>query len=286
MRTFFTYLPSFNIDRKYYDSNPASDYGAGLASSAQNSGNSAINSYDPTASANSVRSTQDNLFNTQNSASNNYTQNYANTISSNPTMQALYNQGNTQFNVPGLAQQATNLNNAVLQVPQNNVNLAKGFDYSAPQVQQQTAQDLARLSPLAAAATNQSQQAQNLAGQYVQAGLTQNQMNLLPIQEQGTLLAQNMAAQATGYNTAAQQELNGLMQKMQSGVTLSQAEMDRANTLAAQETSYQNQLTQAQAQEQTQRIAQQFQNVGAGNTLINTANGQPFVATGSPVAKK
>lgn len=261
-------------------SDPSQDYGAGLATAAQQTGNNALN-FDPTASANSVRNSSNDLFNTQNTASTNYVDQYAKSVASNPTMQALYNQGNVQFNVPGLAQNATNLNNAVLQDPQNNVNLAKGFDTSNDQVQQQTAQDLARLSPLAQSATNQSQQAQNLAGQYVQAGLTQNQMNLLPVQEQGTLLGQNLSAQATGWNTASQGELDGYIAKLNAGVQLSQTEMDRANQLAAQETAYQNQLTQTQGQEQTQRIGQQFQNVPAGNTLINTANGVPFVATGT-----
>jgi hypothetical protein len=249
---------------------PASDFGSGLATQAQNDAKSAINSFNPTDTASNQLGRLNSLIGSQAGQSTNYAQQYADTIAKNPSVTSLYNQGNAQFNVPQLSQQATYLNNQVSQATPQAYQLAKGFDYSDPQVQNQVNTNLRFLQPAANAATANAQQAQNLAGQFVQAGQAQNAQNLLPVQSQGQFLLQQQAAQQTGYTQENSNELSALIAKMNSGVALSSAEMERANTLATQETSYQNALT---AQSQAQNVAKlnnQYKSVPAGSSLLNT----------------
>ena len=143
--------------------------------------------------------------------------------------------------------------------------MARGFNVDQNQVNNATNQELQRLSPLASAATNSAQTAQNLAGQYVTQGMAQNQVNLLPVQAQQQLMSDQFARQMTGYSEANQAELQGLMQKMQSGVALSTAEMARANQLATSETSYNTAL-----------IGQQNQVLNPNQTYLNTITGQGY----------
>src|ERR1700728_2635047 len=125
-----------------------------VANNATQTGQNSVNSFDPTASQNNFLSSYNALNATQQQGTNDYVSQYAKAVASNPTVSQLYQQGNAQYNVPGLMQNANQLNNAVLQDPQQNVNAAKGFNYDSNQVGQQTTQDLARLDPLAQAATN------------------------------------------------------------------------------------------------------------------------------------
>lgn len=251
--------------------NPSNDFGASLASDAKNQGQSAVSNFDPTAVANTQRGNTNTLFNTQQGQAQNYVGQYANQVAQNPTVTSLYNQGNTMFNVPEQQKQATYLQNQVSNAAPNAYQLARGFDVSDPQVQNQINTNLRFLQPAANAATANAQQAEQLAQGYVGAGIQQNLQNLLPIQSEAPLLQQNLAAMATGWNQANQGELNGLIQKMQSGVALSQQEMDRANTLAQQETAYQNQLTQTGGTIGAAKIAAQNQVIAPGSTYYNPA---------------
>lgn len=247
------------------------DYGAGLSQTAQNTGQSAISNFNPSDIAGTQRS---GLFSPSGMVgqtmgaggpltSQDYFNRYTQAVASNPTVTGLYNTANKMFNVPSLANQAAYLQNQVTNVTPQQYQLAKGFDVSEPQVQNAINTNLRFLQPQATAATNQAQTAQQLANQYVQAGISQNQFNLLPIQQQGDVLTQALASAQTGWNQANANELSALQAKMNAGITLSQAEMDRANVLAQQQTAYQQTL-----------LGIQYQNVGAGNNLVNTFTGQ------------
>jgi hypothetical protein len=246
-------------------------YGEAEANQAQSTGQNAINAFDPNAISSGTRAGFNSLYGEQNATQNDFINQYKQAISSNPSVQNLYTTGNELYNVPGLASRANTLNNLVLTTPQTTLDTAKGFNYDQNQVNNQTALTLGRLSPLATAATNQLQTAQGLAGQYVQAGITQNQFNLLPVQAQQQYLSELYARQQSGYTTAAEQEYNGLVAKMQSGVQLSQAEYTRANQLAQSEYDYKSAV-------QTAQLANQYKNVAAGNTLVNTFTGGTYKA--------
>jgi hypothetical protein len=100
--------------------------------------------------------------------------------------------------------------------------------------------------------------------------LAQNQFNLLPIQNEAQLEQQKQAAQATGWNNAAQSEFQGLIEKMNAGVTLSQAEIERANQLAQIQEAYQAALAGIAATLGEAQLNNQYQNVKSGDSLFNT----------------
>ena len=251
-----------------------------------NTGNNAINSFDPTGASNSVRSGYTSLLGSQtgegptNSAD--YAKIYADTIAKNPTATDLYSTANSLFNVPNLQKQATYLNNQVTNTAPRAYSLARGFDFSEPQVENKINTDLRFLQPQATAATANANTASNLAAQWVNQGMTQNQINLLPVQKQGDMLADALARQSAGFDIAAQNELQGLVAKMNAGVTLSQAEIQRANVLMQAAQSYQQALDVANIQKQqalgVAQIGNQYQTVPAGNTLVNTFNGGTYRA--------
>lgn len=268
---------------------PSSDYGASIASNASATGQSALNSFDPTGFANSVYTglfggRPTNLLGpggTQEKGISDYMGAYKDAIASNPTATQLYQTANQQYNVPGLASTATDLNNRVLNAPNTNLNLARGFNYDQNQVDAATTRDLRILQPLASAATSNWQTAAGLADKQVGYGLQQNATNLLPVQAQGQMMADLWARQSTGFTSAMEQELQGLMGKMNAGIQLSATEMSRANTLAQAQTSYKNAITSANAQIASSQIGNQNVTLSPGQTYLNTITGKaynPFVS--------
>lgn len=240
------------------------DYGAGLSQTAQQTGQNAINAFNPQDMAGTQRAGFTSLLGSQMGSgapqtSQDLFTKYSQQIATNPSVTSLYNTGNAMFNVPQLANQAAYLQNQVTNVAPTQYSLARGFDVGDAQVQNAINTNLRFLQPQATAATNQAQTAQQLANQYVQAGLQQNQFNLLPIQQQGQMLSDALARQSSGFNIAAQNELQGLTAKMNAGVTLSGQEMDRANQLLAQQTAYQQTLA-----------GQQYKTLGTGQSLVST----------------
>lgn len=245
-------IPNLNLD----SSNSAADQ-------ARQTGQSAISSFNPTDTVNSGLNRFDSMLNNQSNQTANFTKQYADTVANNPSVTSLYDTANKQFNVPGLANTANYYQNQVTNAIPNGYQSAKGTDISNAQVQNGVANKLAYVTPQSNAATNNLNTAEGLASNYVQAGQAQNTQNLLPIQAQQQFLAQQQAAQQTGYTTEMTNELNGLIAKMQSGVQLSAQEMDRANTLAQQETAYQTALNEA-------NINNQYLSVPSTNSLVNT----------------
>lgn len=237
---------------------------------AQNTGTNAINGYDPTAAGNSSTAAVTSNFNTAQGQNAQAVNPLQSVINSNPTAQALYNQGNAMYNVPALQTQATNLTNRVNNVQPNAYNAARGFDIDSTDINNGVANATAYLQPQANQATANANTASGLASNFVNAGLTQNQMNLIPAQENATLTQQNQAAEATGWNQAQSSTLQGLMNKMSAGVTLSGSEMQLAGTLAQQEEAYQQQLTVNQTSLANTIQGQKYITAPGGDTITNT----------------
>lgn len=242
---------------------PSSNYGADLATTAQKTGESAINSFDPTSVANTQKQSYGDLFNTQSGQSNDFVKRYADTVAGNPDVRSLYDQANQQYGVPGLAKTANYYQNVQTNAIPDAYQATRGTDISNSQVQNGVANKLAYITPQSNAATTNLQTAQGLAAGQVQAGIQQNEFNLLPVQAQQDFLAQQQAAQSTGWTQANSSEFQSLIAKMQSGVSLSQSEMDRANALAKAESDYQSALATTQA-------ANRYQTVAPGTNLVDT----------------
>jgi len=247
-------------------------------------GQNALNSFDPTSTANSQKNTFQGVYGSQIGAGglNNiqdYTNAYAGQIAKNPQATDLYTAANDIYNVPNLQKQATYLNNQVTNATPQAYQMARGFDVSEPQVQNQINTNLRFLQPQATAATANANTASGLASQWVNQGMLQNQMNLMPIQNQGTMINDAMARESSGYNIAAQNEMQGLISKLNAGITLSQAEITRANELMKASQAYESaKYTSDTALKQTQTTAQN-QIVPQGSTYYNPVSGSYYNPT-------
>lgn len=241
---------------------------------AANQGKDAINAFDPSNYATTTYGGLKGITNTQDTTQNNYQQAFKDQIANQPTATSLYDTANAKFNVLPLQNTANTLNNTMLTTPNTNLDAAKGFNYDSSQVQQKNTQDLERLAPAAAAATTNANTAASNAKDYVAAGLTQDQMNLLPLQEQGTYLMQQYAAQQTGWTTAQAQQLSALTAKMQSGAQLSAAEMSAYATLSSAEASYQGAVAQANATVNAAQLNNNYKVLSPSQGLYNASTGK------------
>jgi hypothetical protein len=214
-------------------------------------GKNAIASFDPTqttgAQQTSLGNGDNSLGSLLNGETNSYISNFANAIPS------IYKTGMDMYNTPNLETTATNLQNRVTNATPNAYIAAKGYDVDATDINNGIANSTAYLTPQANAATANANTAAGLSGTYIANAL-------LPYQAQGTLVTNQEAAQATGWNQTLQDQFNGLIDKMQSGVTLSGNEMTLAQTLAATEEKYQEAVATAEIP---------LTAVSNGNTLTN-----------------
>jgi len=246
--------------------------GVSNVNSANSTGQSAVNSFDPNAWQQNTQKGLDSITSSQATGNQNLVNAFKTQISNQPSATDYYNQGMNAFNVPQLQQTSNNLNNAMLQAPNSNLQAARGFNVDQNQIDQKTSQDLQRLAPSAQAAQNNATTAQGNALSYQNAGLKQNQMNLIPLDQQASSQAQLYAQQYSGFTATAQAQLASLQQKMQSGVQLSSAEMSAYQGLTSSEQNYQASLATNQASIKENALTNQYKIVG--NNLVNTQNGQ------------
>lgn len=251
------------------------------ANTAMDTGKNAISSYDPTAAGNTSTNAVSGNFNTNQAQNAQAVNPLQSVINSNPHVQDLYQQGNALYNVPQLATQATDLTNRLTNAVPDAYRGARGYDIDSTDLNNGIAAKTAYLTPQSNAATANYNTAAGLAQKFVEAGQAQNAQNLIPAQMNAQLTAQNLAAEQTGFNQAQKATLDGLMEKMKSGVALSAQEMDMAKQLAQSEEQYQQQLTMNTTEIEKQRLAnsgqlqntkqqQQYYALSPNTNLVNT----------------
>lgn len=187
-----------------------------------------------------------NLQNRQQGETQDYLGRYTQAINNLPTEQQLYQQYGAQQNLPQLQQQASQANIAVSNIPRDELDYARynggGGNVSNNQLQQLVQQKLYDLSPIAQRATQQYQDAQQLVQQQIGYALDQQNRQLLPLQQEGSLLSNRLAREMTGFTSQQQAALDGLAAKLQAQGSLSQAEMAQMTELARQENDFHNQM--------------------------------------------
>lgn len=245
-------------------------------------GKNALNSFDPTSTANSTRGGFNSLYGSQTGTVNDLTSQYAGQIANNPRAEELYSTANDIFNVPNLQKNATYLNNQVTNAYPRALTNARGFDYSQGQVDNAVNQDLRFLQPQATAATANANTASGLASQWVNQGMAQNEINLRPIQSQIDLTNEAMARQSSGWTVAAEQEMQGLISKLNAGITLSSQEINRANELMKASQAYNQAIEVANIGKQSAmgvaQIGNQYKALDPAQTLVNTFTGGTYRA--------
>ncbi len=229
-----------------------------------------------------------NTFSTQNQNSQNFNQGQANqvgafqgayqgAVNALPTYQQLNQQANDQYNVPALANKATQLNNTVLQIPQTYSQATQGSDTNNNQLMQLIGQKQWELSPLAQAATNSAQTAQGLANTSVGYGVQNEAQQLSPYSNTVGLVQSQLASAAANFGAQQQAELAALTAKMNAGVTLTTDERDNLNRLQTAQTAY-NQAVDV-ANITANYAGNKFVGVAPGNQVVNTQNGKPYTNT-------
>jgi len=191
------------------------------------------------------RANTQNLLGTQNTAISDYMNRYTNAIKGQETMGAMANRIGKELNLPTLKENAYNINKTVNELPATYNAATRGFDVNSNQLSRIIGQKTSELTPALNTANNALSNAQSSLDTQMGYGVADQNKELLPYATEKDLLSDRMARETSLYSTDNQNELNGLIQKIQSGITLSEGEKARANQLAIAEAGYKNVLEKA-----------------------------------------
>ena len=166
--------------------------------------------------------------------------NYAGAINGQEGMRPMYARLGEELGLPQLKANADQLNATLEAIPQTYNNATRGFDVNANQLSRIVGTKSAAIAPLAQRATTQAQTAQDYVN--TQMGLAQQQQakELLPYQSEEAFLKDRIARETSMFSQANEQEYNGLVAKMNAGVTLNEGEKQRINQLTIAREGYQN----------------------------------------------
>lgn len=203
----------------------------------------------------------------QDKATQDFLNKYTNTINSQPTTSAMATRIGAELGLPQLQANATSLNNTLYNIPSVYSKATTGYDVNANQLSRLIGQKQSEIAPAAALAASNAQAAEgNLATRLGYEQADQNKA-LLPLQTEQSFLQDRLARETTLFSQENQSELDGLIAKIQAGVTLSEGEKNRAQQLAVAEQNYQNQLKLQQNQQSQPNF------VGVNGGLYNTTSG-------------
>ena len=195
---------------------------------------------------------------------------YSGAIGGQETMSALANRIGAEQGLPALRTNAANLNRTVLNIPSTITNSARGNEVSQNQADRMIGYQQNKLSPLAQEATRQQQAAEGLVSEQMGYAQADQAKQLLPYAMEQSLLTDRLARETSMFSTQNQNELDALMNKISSGVQLTEGEANRANQLAIAEKGYQNALKVAELNNSNQP---KYSSTTAG-TVYNTQTGK------------
>lgn len=207
---------------------------------------------------------------------------YKQAIGGQETTSAMAGRLGSELGLPALNKNAFMLNQAVTNLPQTNIDASRGFDVNQNQLDRMTNHGLQKLSPLAQNATAQAQNAQSSLNTQMGYEQADQAKALTPFNTEQSMLSDRMARETTLYSQQNQQELDGLIAKMNAGVTLSEGEKNRANQLAVAEQQYSaekahyDSISSANNKPNTQIVDQ-----GGKKYLIDSGTGQIISTYGS-----
>lgn len=177
----------------------------------------------------------------QDAANSSYLGKLGSYVSNTPSQSVMAQRIGEELGLPQLQANATQLNNTVRDLPSTYSKATTGFDVNANQLARVVGTKQAELSPLAQRATEQAQTAQGQVNQRLGYANEDFNRGLIPLTAEQSLLSDRNARETTLYTTDNQNELNALINKINSGVQISEAEKSRAHDLAMQEKAFENQ---------------------------------------------
>lgn len=216
------------------------------------------------------------LINNQATQSNDFLNRYKTAIGSQETVPGMYSRIGGELGLPTLQNNANMLNTTLSNIPNTYTAATKGYDVNSNQLSQIIGRKTYELTPAVTSANNAAANAQNQLSTQIGYEQQQQAKELQPYQSEQSMLADRQAREATMFSTDNQQELDGLVAKLQAGVTLTNAEQDRANQLAIAEKQYQGQLAQANATQNAATIGASNKVLQSGDTYYNPSTGQAY----------
>ena len=202
---------------------------------------------------------------------------YRQTIAGQETQQALADRIGKELNLPALQTAANNVNTSIANMPYTQRQATRGFDVNNNQLERLTNQKISELAPVATSANNAANLAQQNLSTRMGYAMADQQKQLAPYQLESSMMSERLAREASGFNTDMTNELNGLIQKMNAGIQLSQFEQTRADQLAQHEQSYELQKQQLDMQQS----AAKHNFVSLGGKLYDTVTGQWITPPGT-----
>ncbi len=176
-----------------------------------------------------------------------------------------------QLGLPTLRANANTLNTEFANIPATYRDASRGFDVNNNQLSRIVGQKAYEMSPAMTTANNALASGESVLNQNMQWAGQDVSNRALPYQSQQALLSDRLARESTMFSQANQQELDGLIAKINAGVTLSNAEAERANQLSIAEKGYEN-------AKQVAGVQNTYFPVAPGGTLYNAGTSKPVVA--------
>lgn len=196
----------------------------------------------------------------------NFLNQYTGFVNQLPTTQSLATKLGNELNIPTLRSNANVLRTSFANIPFTYRDAIQGTDVNQNQLDRIIGRKSYEMAPALTSAENAlttGENALNLRLGYAQSDIARQ---LLPMQAGQQLLSERLARETSLFTSENERELNGLIAKINAGVTLSEGEKNRANQLAIAEKGYQNAL------ELTKFKASQPYPISAEQGIYNPSN--------------
>lgn len=203
---------------------------------------------DATQKASNMWGNMKGFFGEQRGDTQDYLGRYTGAIKGQEPLQAMYARVGREVGLPQLQQTATQVNQTNANIPSVYSGATRGFDVNANQLARTIGTKQAEYAPVVQNANQAVNDAMTNVNQQMGYEQAQQERQLKPFGVEGQFLADRQAREATGFSTAAQQELQTYVQKAQSGQAMTEGELNRANALATINLQYDRQLSNWKAQ--------------------------------------
>lgn len=214
-----------------------------------------------------------NFNNNQSQQQNDFLTQYKNAVNGQETQSQAAARIGGSLGLPALQANSQALNNTLFNLPTTYGKATTGFDVNSNQLAQIIAQKQSELAPSATLAASNVQNAENNVTQQLGYESADQSKALLPLQEQGTMLSDQLAREYTGFTQDKQNQLQVVMQQIADGQQLTMQQLQAADTLAQQKEQYDNANTS---------ISQGLMSVAPNNSLYDPSGN--FIAQ-APAAR-
>lgn len=144
----------------------------------------------------------------------------------------MYQRIGDELGLPNLRNTVNTLTSNIANIPQTYGQATRGFDVNANQLGRIITQKAGEAAPALTAAQGALSSAEGVQSNMIAATQAEQQKQLKPFETEQSLMSERHAREATGYSQDMQAELNTYITKLNSGITLTEGEKQRANQLA------------------------------------------------------